>query len=122
MVPHPAATHPAPDTVQLTAVFDVPVTLAVNCCCPVAAIVAEPGEIVTPIVAGIPIVTVALPDCVRSKREVATTVTTAGLGAAKGAVYNPSAVISPHVMPLQPAPEMPQTTTSSSAPDALNCV
>ena len=122
MVPHAAATHPVPDTVQLTAVLELPVTLAVNCCCPVVAIVAEPGETVTPIVAGNPIVTVALPDPVEPRSEVATTVTTSGVGAVEGAVYNPSAVISPHAIPLQPAPEMFQTTMSSAAPDAVNWV
>jgi hypothetical protein len=34
IVPHAAATQPAPETVHVTAVLDVPVTLAENCCCP----------------------------------------------------------------------------------------
>jgi hypothetical protein len=32
MVPHAAPLQPAPVTVQLTAIFEVPVTVAVNCC------------------------------------------------------------------------------------------
>ena len=61
IVPHAAATHPTPETVHVTAVLEVPETPAENCCCPLWAIVAEAGDIVTPTVAGIPIVTVARP-------------------------------------------------------------
>ena|ERR1700742_3107902 len=61
IVPHAAATHPAPETVHVTAVLEVPETPAENCCCPLWAIVAETGDIVTPTVAGAPIVTVARP-------------------------------------------------------------
>jgi hypothetical protein len=66
-------------------------------------------------------VTEALPICVASASEVAVTVTKAGFGAAAGAVYNPSGVIIPQEMPLQPAPEMPQITMPSAEPVALNC-
>jgi len=57
--------------------------------------VANVGEIVTPTLAGIPMVMLALPDWVRSARDVATTVTVDGLGIVPGAVYKPSAVIIP---------------------------
>jgi hypothetical protein len=110
---------PPPETVQVTAVFAVPVTPAVNCCCPLVAIVAEIGEIVTPTVAVVPIVTLALPNCVKSNREVAITVTTGGFGAVAGAVYNPLPVIIPQETPLQPAVEMLQRMTLE--PIALNC-
>ena len=66
-------------------------------------------------------VTVALPVCVTSARDIARTVTTAGLGAVAGAVYRPSAVISPQEMPAQPAPDTLQITTLSEEPVALNC-
>ncbi|MBV8282518.1 MAG: hypothetical protein JO347_10720 [Candidatus Eremiobacteraeota bacterium] len=49
------------------------------------------------------------------------TVTVDGLGAIAGAVYRPSAVISPQLMPLHPAPIKPQITTSFAAPVVLNC-
>lgn len=62
IVPHDPATHPTPDTVQVTAVLEVPVTLAANCCFPLFATVTSVGETVTPTVAAVPMVTVALPD------------------------------------------------------------
>ena len=61
IVPHAAATHRTPETVHVTAVLEVPETPAENCCCPLWAIVAEAGDIVTPTAVGVPIVTVARP-------------------------------------------------------------
>jgi hypothetical protein len=83
--------------------------------------VASVGEIVTPILTGVPIVTLALPDCVRSARDVAITVTTGGFGATVGAVYRPCDVISPQEIPLQPLPTVLQSTTSPDDPVAVNC-
>jgi hypothetical protein len=86
MVPHDPDAHPVPDTVQFTAVELAPVTTAENCCCPLWPMVAFVGLIAIVILAGVPIVTVAVPNWLRSARDVAVTVTVAGLGATAGAV------------------------------------
>jgi hypothetical protein len=86
MVPHEPETQPMPDTVQFTVVFELPVTVALNCCWPFTGSVAPVGAIATETVAADPIVTVALPVCVASKIETAVTMTVAGLGAVAGAV------------------------------------
>lgn len=54
----PAVLFPpgTPSTLQFTAVLELPVTLAVNCCVPLGATVAEVGERVT--VIGVPLATV----------------------------------------------------------------
>jgi ribosomal protein S9 len=83
-VPQVAPLHPAPLTLQVTAVFLVPVTVAVNCCCSPAKTLAVVGEIVT--TTGGMMVTIALADFVVSATEVAVTVTCGGLGTAAGAV------------------------------------
>jgi hypothetical protein len=49
MVPQAAPLQPTPVTFQVTAVFVVPVTVAVNCRCPPAATWAELGETLTEI-------------------------------------------------------------------------
>lgn len=83
--PHDPATQPIPDTVQVTPVFEVPDTVALNCCCALIATVTEAGDTATETL-GAPMETVALPVWVTSKRDVAATVTVAGLGAVAGAV------------------------------------
>ena len=75
-----------PVTAQVTAVFDVPVTVAVNCCWPFTARVTEEGETETLTVVELPIVTVAMPTCVASNIDAAVTMTVAGDGAVAGAV------------------------------------
>jgi hypothetical protein len=60
--PQAVPEQPAPDTVQFTAVFELPVTTAENCCCPDWAIVVSVGEMVMPTLTGDPIITLALPD------------------------------------------------------------
>lgn len=117
MVPQAPERHPVPVTDHVTAVFVVPVTRAVNCWVVLTANVTEDGVTETATVDP-PMVTVAVPVCVGSKIDVAATVTAEGLGALVGAAYSPSAVIVPHVIPLQPAPDNDQTTMP---PDALNC-
>ncbi len=62
IAPQAVPEQPAPDTVQFTLVFELPVTTAENCCCPDGAIVTSVGEIVTPMPTDDPIVTLALPD------------------------------------------------------------
>jgi hypothetical protein len=64
--------------------FDVPVTVAVNCCCvPTATCILE-GEMLTTTMGKI--VTAALTFFVVSATEVAVTLTVAGVGTAAGAV------------------------------------
>ena len=83
-VPHAVPEHPAPFTVQVTAVLDVFTTDAENCCDLLATTCALVGEILTPI--GGRIVMVADPDFNGFAMEVAVTVTTAGLGTVEGAL------------------------------------
>ena len=84
MLPQVAPLHPLPLTLQFTAVFELPVTVAVNCCCRPVTTVAEPGERFTMI--GRRIVSVAEADLVGSATEVAVTNACAGLGTVAGAV------------------------------------
>jgi hypothetical protein len=119
IVPQEPETQPVPETLQVTAVFELPVTVALNCCVPFTAIIMESGEIETLTPPPEPRVTTAVPTWDRSNNEAALTVTVAGLGVAIGAVYRPVELICPQVMPLQPAPVTLQTTTLE--PVALNC-
>ena len=73
-------------TSQVTAVFDVPVTVAVNCCVPFAATVAGEGETLTLTMAGETMTTAADADFVESACETAVTVTVLGFGTFAGAV------------------------------------
>jgi hypothetical protein len=84
MVPHVEPLQPAPEIVQLTAVFAVPVTVALNCCWAPITSFAEVGvtETATPLTT----VTVAVADFVVFAFEVAVTITVAGLGIVVGAV------------------------------------
>jgi len=85
MVPHEPLTQPVPETFHVTAAFEVPVTLAVNCCCPLIAIVTSVGEIDTATAVADPMVTLALP-IEPSVIDVALTVTLDGFGTVAGAV------------------------------------
>ncbi len=84
MVPHAVPLHPDPDRLHVTAVFVVPLTVALNWRCAPAITFAEVGETETDTAATM--VAVALPDFVVSAFEVAVTVTAAGLGIVVGAV------------------------------------
>jgi len=84
MVPQAAPLHPAPETLHDTAVFVVPVTVAVNFWLLPTITWALAGATVT--ATGGAIVTEALAVFVASAADVAVTVTTAGLGTAEGAV------------------------------------
>ena len=84
MVPHAEPLQPDPERLHVTAVFAVPVTVALNWRCAPAITFAEVGETETNTAATI--VAVAFPDFVVSAFEVAVTVTAAGLGIAAGAV------------------------------------
>ena len=120
-MPQPDPEQPVPLTLQLTAVFSVPVTVALNCwVCP-SVTFAEVGEMLTPICAVT--VTVALPDLVESAADVAVIVTNGGLGAEDGEVYKPVVLIVPHDEPTQPIPLSPHVTDVLLDPVtvAVNC-
>ena len=69
------------------------------------------------------IVTVADPDLVGSDSKVAVTATMGGLGAFRGAVYKPVALMPPQPDSLHPLPDMLQITTVLEVPLtlAVNC-
>jgi len=83
-VPTVALPPAIPFTLQVTAVFVVPVTVAVNCC--VAPVTTEALVGLTLTVTGSTTVTEAEADLVGSATLVAVTVTVAGEGTADGAV------------------------------------
>jgi hypothetical protein len=71
----------------LTAVFEVPLTTALNCRLPKRGTVGEVGETMTVIFEEVPVTVIEPePDFVESACEVAVTVTSAGFGTAAGAV------------------------------------
>ena len=86
IVPQAEPAHPVPETIQVTAVLEVPDTDAINCCVFPVTTTAVEGEIPTDMAGGVPMATVALADCVRSASDVAVTVTVAGEGIVSGAV------------------------------------
>lgn len=88
-MPHALPEHPYPETLHVTAVFGVPATVAVNCCCAPVFTVALVGVIVT-VTLGLPvIVAVAEPETLGFDNKVAVAVTVGGLGTLDGAVYKP---------------------------------
>ena len=108
IVPQAAPVQPLPATLQDTALFDVPLTVAVNCWWPPMRSCAVVGDIVSE--TGGMIVTDAVADLVGSATEVAVTDTCGGLGTADGAVYSPLAEIVPQAVPVQPLPARLQDT------------
>jgi len=83
-VPQAVPKQPAPLRLQVTAVFVVPVTVAVNCWVFPVTTCAVVGEMLT--ATGGRTVTVADAALVLSATEVAVTITCAGLGTVRGAV------------------------------------
>jgi hypothetical protein len=83
-VPHAAPLQPAPETLHVTAVLAVPVTLAVNTWVAPVFTFAELGDTETAIADNT--VTVADADLVASACAVAVTVTVGGFGTVAGAV------------------------------------
>jgi hypothetical protein len=69
--------QPEPLTLQLTALFEVPVTLTWNCCCVPRATIAVVGETVT--TTGAMMVTVAEAEALISATDVAVTTTLEGM-------------------------------------------
>ncbi|HXJ06266.1 MAG TPA: hypothetical protein VNH65_14270 [Candidatus Acidoferrum sp.] len=104
-VPHAEALHPAPCTLHVTAVFEVPTTDAVNCCVAPVPTDVLPGATLTP-TTGI-MVTDADAVLLASAMLVATTLMLAGEGATLGAEYTAvNALVAnvPQEVPLHPAP------------------
>lgn len=86
MEPQEPATQPIPDTAQVTLVFELPVTLAVNCCWPFTERVTLAGDRETATLVDEPMVTLAIPASDGFERETALTMTVDGLGAVEGAI------------------------------------
>jgi hypothetical protein len=122
-VPQTVPAQPIPVIVQVTAVLDEPVTLALNCFCALTPTSAVVGEIEIPTAPPELMVTVADPDLVGSDNKVAVTATIAGLGTLLGAVYRPLALMAPQEDPLHPLPDTLQISTGAQSPFtvALNC-
>lgn len=76
---------PGPAVLQVTAVFVVPLTVALNCCVAPRITVGVAGVTLT-LTTGAVMVMVAVSDLVGSSRDVAFTVTVAGFGTVSGAV------------------------------------
>jgi hypothetical protein len=108
MVPTVASPPALPLTDHVTEVVAVFVTVAVNVCVPPdAGTLAVVGVTVTLIGGAWVIVTWADPERVGSSADVALTVTVAGVGTARGAVYTPAAEMVPTV-------ELPPATPLTS--------
>jgi hypothetical protein len=84
IVPQALPVQPAPLMLQVTAVLEVPATVAVNCCSVPTTTSVEAGETLTEIAGKM--VTAAVPDLVESAADVAFTVIPAGVGTLAGAV------------------------------------
>ena len=110
-----------PFTSQVTAVLEVPVTVAVNCCVPKLGTFGDAGETVTVTLfcTVVVIVTIADADTLESFMEVTVTVISAGVGTTAGAVYNPAEVI----VPFPDPPVTLQVTPVLNVPVtvAVNC-
>jgi hypothetical protein len=61
-VPQEVPEHPVPETLHVTAVLELPVTLAVNCCCVPFTSATLVGVMVTATGAALPTLTVAVPN------------------------------------------------------------
>ena len=83
IVPQATPLHPAPLTLQVTAIFELPVTLALNCCVVPVAMESPLGLTIT--ATTFTTVTFTAADLVESAALTAVTVTPAGEGAIGGA-------------------------------------
>ncbi len=120
-MPHAVPVQPIPLTLQVAAVFDVPLMRAVNCWLLPTITRADVGEMVSE--TGPEMVTWAVPDFNGSATDVALTVTCACAGVDAGAVNRPVVEIVPHAVPVQPAPLTLHVTAVLDVPVtvALNC-
>ena len=123
MVPQDEPEQPVPAKPQVTAVFEVPVTLAVKSCVPTVGTEALVGLMLNKTAATATMATLAEADLVGSATLVAFTVTVAGEGMLAGGTYKPAAEIVPHAAPLQPEPLSLQVTAVFELPVtfAANC-
>ena len=108
--PQAGPLQPDPVSAQVTAVLDVPVTVAVNDCVLEVLMEALVGLRLSSTATAATMVMLAEADLVGSAALVAFTVTVAGEGAVAGAVYSPPEEMLPHEAPAQPAPERVQVT------------
>lgn len=100
IVPVVAIPPVTPFTCQVTAVLDVFVTLAENCCVKPVVTVAVLGLTVTVMAGGAVTVTTAVPDFVAYACEVAVMVTVPPVGTVPGAVYKPDEFMVPMLAAL----------------------
>jgi hypothetical protein len=121
IVPQVAPEQPDPLARHVTAAFCIPAIAARNCWVPSTATSLFAG--VTLITSGKMMVTTANPDFVLLASEVAVIVICAGVGTTAGAVYRPSDVMSPQLLPEQPTPLRLQVTAVLEVPRtvAVNC-
>lgn len=109
-VPQVEPLQPAPLKPQVTAVFEVPVTLALKSCMPEVEREALVGLMLNKTAAAVTTATFAEADLVGSATLVAFTLTAAGDGTLAGATNSPLAEIVPHATPVHPAPLSVQVT------------
>jgi hypothetical protein len=122
-VPQEEPLQPVPLRPQVTAVFEVPVTLAVRGWTPATGTSALVGLMLINTESAARIVTLAEADFVGSATLVAFTVTVAGEGTLAGGAYSPLPEIVPHAALTQPAPLTLQATSVFEVPItfAKNC-
>ena len=123
MVPQDDPLQPAPLTFQLTAVFEVPDTLALKSCVPTVGTEALVGLMLNNTATAAITVTLAEADLVGSAALVAFTVMIPGDGKLAGAKYSPLGKIVPHAAPVQPEPPTDHVTAIFEVPDTFpaNC-
>ena len=122
-MPHAEPLQPGPVKLQLIAVFEVPVTVAVKSWVPVVGTPADVGLMLMKAEVTATIVTIAEADFVGSAKLVAFTVTVSVEGTFAGGAYSPLAEIVPHATLTQPAPRTLQATAVFEVPvtTAENC-
>jgi hypothetical protein len=115
--------QPVPLKTQVTAVLDVPVTLALKSSVPAVGTEALVGLMLNKTATAATIVTLAEADLVGSATLVAFTVTVAGERAIVGGTYSPLVEIVPHAVPAQPAPVTVHITPKFEVPvtSPANC-
>jgi hypothetical protein len=123
IVPQDEPLQPAPLTLQLRAMFEVPVTLALKSCVPTVGTEALVGLMLSNTATATATVTLAEADLVGSATLVAFTVMIAGDDKLAGAKYCPLVEIVPHAAPVQPEPLTDHVTAIFEVPDTFpaNC-
>ena len=106
-VPQVDPLQPAPFKLHVTAVFEVPATVAVNESVLAAGTEALVGLMLSKTAVAATRVTLAEADLVGSATLVTVTRSVAGEGTLAGGVYSPPLEMLPHAAPLQPPPLAP---------------